>query len=219
VTAFANARIPFHTGGPFTDAKLRVILKSVLKQPNIKKPSLQEVEELAFALNDICGAYRFSRDVAKKSNTMAAEVREALATLERFFEERQQMCERGYRPETIAAEQILYGKYCDLVSALRDHDFVLDMDVAATTPEMKKGWRDIALAIASAFKLALANSGAKLGLSNDGPVPRFVAAVIPLITGEQPTVINVGKHLKDVARPKKGKSGTTNGPVCPGTTN
>lgn len=37
------------------------------------------------------------------------------------------------------------------------------------------------------------------GLSNEGPLARFVAAVVTVITGESPTVAAVAKHLKEVA--------------------
>jgi hypothetical protein len=36
-----------------------------------------------------------------------------------------------------------------------------------------------------------------MGLSNDGPLQGFIAAVVPHITGERPSVQQVGKFLKD----------------------
>ena len=38
------------------------------------------------------------------------------------------------------------------------------------------------------------------GLSNEGPLARFVAAIVTVITGESPTVAAVAKHLKGAHR-------------------
>jgi hypothetical protein len=67
------------------------------------------------------------------------------------------------------------------------------------------GWRDLAVRISGDLLYALAstNSNIDLGISNDGPVPRFVAAVLPMITGDSPTVANVAKVLKDRKRESK----------------
>jgi len=60
-------------------------------------------------------------------------------------------------------------------------------------------WHDIAHDLAVAFRLAMrpTNPALKMGLSNKGPIPRFIAAVVPHITGERPNVEQVGKYLKD----------------------
>jgi hypothetical protein len=47
----------------------------------------------------------------------------------------------------------------------------------------------------------------EFGRSNQGPVPRFVAAVMPLMAGESPTVAAVAQHLKRVARRKSSQQG------------
>ena len=51
------------------------------------------------------------------------------------------------------------------------------------------------------FTIRSSNPNANLGLSsNDGPVPRFIAAVLPLVTGDEPSPLAVGKWLKDYTR-------------------
>jgi hypothetical protein len=60
-------------------------------------------------------------------------------------------------------------------------------------------WHDIARELAFDFQVAMHpnNPTLQMGLSNAGPMQRFVAAVVPHITGERPNVLQVGKHLKD----------------------
>jgi hypothetical protein len=62
-----------------------------------------------------------------------------------------------------------------------------------------KGWKAIALNISACLLDALtdANPGFRPGISGDGPVPRFVAAVIPTITSEKPAPGYVGNFLKE----------------------
>jgi hypothetical protein len=68
----------------------------------------------------------------------------------------------------------------------------------------KDSWRCLAEDIADALRLSFAstNPTTTLGASNDGPVPRFIAAVVPLITGESPNVGNVAQCLKTATRDK-----------------
>ena len=62
-------------------------------------------------------------------------------------------------------------------------------------------WHALCAAVATQFIYAMKRQ--TFGVSNDGPVPRFVSAIVPYITGEQPTVAAVGKRLKDIARTTK----------------
>ncbi len=59
-------------------------------------------------------------------------------------------------------------------------------------------WQDFAWSLAGQFRDAMeaANPGIVLQLSNDGPVARYVAAVVPHITGERPSVGAVAKFLQ-----------------------
>jgi hypothetical protein len=59
-------------------------------------------------------------------------------------------------------------------------------------------WKDVAEALERDFRDAVAstNPGLKLGLSNDGPVARFVTAMIPHVTDERPTCDAVARCLQ-----------------------
>jgi hypothetical protein len=62
-----------------------------------------------------------------------------------------------------------------------------------------RGWKWLADALAAAFENAMkpANPAFRPGLSPNGPFPRFVAAVAPLITGEHPPSASVAVQLKN----------------------
>jgi hypothetical protein len=61
-------------------------------------------------------------------------------------------------------------------------------------------WHGYAHVIAAVLRGAIwsTNPDALLGVSsNNGPIPRFIAAVLPMITGDKLTASGVGKWLKD----------------------
>jgi hypothetical protein len=74
-------------------------------------------------------------------------------------------------------------------------------------PEEGKGpkrWHEVAPLIANAFRDAVRprNPTLTLGNSDQGSVARFVAAVVPQITGEEPTVAAVAARLKTTGKNK-----------------
>ena len=78
---------------------------------------------------------------------------------------------------------------------------VLEENLQKTLPEFvgdsKVVWHKWAPSLATAFRNAMSSTNAKsLGLSNEGPVVRFVTAVIPFTTDESPNMGAVAKHLK-----------------------
>lgn len=198
--------------GPFTAAMLRPITDAVIKVG--QKPGRGDLEHLAAGLNLIHGTFVFGRSTAANSKASASRVRTAFETLSLFFEERKRGCfpDNGDAPpscQIIDNERRLYNQFYEFMDAFRKHPFELDMDAALLMPDLDT-WRDIAWSIAGCFKLTMSrtNGGRTCGWSsNDGPAPRFVAAVIPLITGERPKVPNVGKFLKDEARSQRKGAG------------
>lgn len=78
---------------------------------------------------------------------------------------------------------------------------VLEENIHNTLPEFVGDsriiWHKWAPSLATAFRHAMSSTNArKLGLANDGPVARFVTAVIPFTTDESPKTDAVAQHLK-----------------------
>jgi hypothetical protein len=192
---------------PFTTTSLRPIMDGVLKRGQ-KMPDESDLEWLASYLNLTYHQFSFAKAVANNSKPVADSVSAALATLTEFFETRWQTCfpktGKGPSAGVIESERRFRSRFQALLRAFEQHDFPLDMDAGLLMPHMDN-WRSIAKPVASAFKTAMQrnNPTHPFGRSNRGPVPRFVAAAIPMITGERPSVENVAKHLKDQAHRKQ----------------
>ena len=182
------------------------------------KPSTADLEWLAFQLNFICLHRKLTLESPAKQARWEA-VQHAIATLGAFFQERRRMCRlkngKGPSARVIKSEQQWRDQFARFLRATKTHDeFLLsvpdherhevletDVDDGALSAPFDS-WRVVAGPVATFFKTTIWRNNPKLplGRSNDGPVPRFVAAVVPFITRERPTVSNVGKHLKDEAR-------------------
>ena len=134
------------------------------------------------------------------SKKKADMVHDAIAILQRFFELRRIAC-AGTSADTIAAEAKLFQKFSDFGDAMEAHRFELDMDAGLRMPDITR-WHDIAVPAAAAFRLAMMpkNPGVRFGPTSDGPLPRFLAEVLPLITGEAVTPAAVGKFLRREAK-------------------
>lgn len=67
-------------------------------------------------------------------------------------------------------------------------------------PRKRKGsqWHKYARDLQVFFVEAMeeANPGSEIRLADDGPVSRFIAAVIPFITGERPKPTAIARHLQ-----------------------
>ena len=65
-----------------------------------------------------------------------------------------------------------------------------------------ESWREFAPTIAKHFVSAMAgaNPDLQFGVSNEGPVARFVVAIVPMITGETVNEARVAQYLKRLRR-------------------
>jgi hypothetical protein len=191
---------PFHTGcGTFTATMLEDVFESILTD-NYTRPCHKDLERLARMLDLITGTFRYAKTIGKNANSQADDVREALATLMLFFDERQRAALANGNPRIIESERRLSDEFDSFLLAMEQHQFDLDMDAGLMMAEIEN-WRGIAKSIAGAFRIAMEarNCNVAIGHSNTGPLPRFMAAVIPRITGENPTPAAIGQHLKRCA--------------------
>jgi hypothetical protein len=200
----ATPRVNFWPGRtPFTAAIILKFLENgVLKRQAM--PSMPSLNQLAWELNDIHGIFWYRKTRTPESDAKqkrAMKVRDAIETLSAFFEERKGAWRsiRGTATsKIIKRERELYKEFDHFVLAMQTHVFELDMDVDdVVLMPRHESWRHIANVVAGSFKNAMLPQ--ELGLSNNGPLARFVAAVMPLMTGEHPSIVNVAKHLKDTA--------------------
>jgi hypothetical protein len=192
---------------PFTVTNLQKILEDdVLKGQTM--PSMVALNALAMDLNDIHGVLWFRKTTASESqfkHERAKRVGDAIHVLMCFFDQRRQTWHAA-NTDVVDRERRLYDLFRDFVNAMTAHDFQLAMDTddAALMPPLES-WRHVAESVASAFKIAMFPQ--EFGRSNEGPLARFVAAVMPLMAGESPTVSAVAQHLKRRMRGKSSQQG------------
>jgi hypothetical protein len=194
-------------GPRFTPVMIRQIIQNAVQDGRLVIPRLGEgdIERLSTSLDRFRDRFEFEINVGSASDERAERVRAALHELMVFFQERRLACKKeDVGKQILAAEQRLRSEFARLLKAFHRHKFELSMDAALSMPRINS-WHPFAIIIGGAFKIALrrTNPHRRFGHSNDGPVARFVAAVIPNITGEHPTVQAVAKRLKDEARRQK----------------
>jgi hypothetical protein len=185
------------------------ILKDLLSRPKThpgyiltdqyRLPSRDTLSWLARHLNTVIRTFYDSPEIGENMKKAKA-AEKAIDTLMDFFKERMHECAENkllLKPETLEAEQLFSQRFWDFITAFINHPFTLPMDLRLQTPELKT-WHDVAPAVAHLFKRAM---NTDLGLAaNDGPVARFVYAVIPSMTGQTPKSIQaVGQCLKRCA--------------------
>jgi hypothetical protein len=189
----------------FTEAAVLQLARDALKGNSIPPTQVDEdIRRLTFCLNMALGLYRSGQEIVIPSNRRAEQVRKAISVLAEFFDERRPRSKHA-DAKTRKMEVRLRRRFGTFLDAMKKHEFGLDMDAGVLMPELPD-WHALADILASAFRLAMQPHGLSLGNSNNGPLARFVAAVIPRITGEEPSVEAVGKHLMRIAR-KKSKAG------------
>jgi len=171
-------------------------------------PGTVKLTALALALNDMHGTFWFGKTTAPESrfkHARAERIGNAIQVLMCFFDQRRQAWHAA-SADDVDRERRLYNQFRDFVYAMTAHNFQLDMDTddAALMPVLES-WGHIAEAVAGAFRITM--SPEEYGQSNEGPVARFVAAVMPVMTGEKPAVTTVAQNLKRRARVKSSQQG------------
>jgi hypothetical protein len=94
--------------------------------------------------------------------------------------------------DVAAAEQVIAA-----IQVLRERSFFQ----AREPRRNRKGaeWPSYAAILAVSFIEAMkeTNPGVDLALGDDGPVSRFIATVVPFITGERPKPATIARHLQN----------------------
>lgn len=198
--------VSLRSGDPFTIPIIREILDRVLERPQTR-PGSDELTIFIRLLNSIYRAFKYSQEIGGTSNE-AQQVSEAFRVLEDYFEERREACQGdpSLSAAAIERERTLYNQFVRFLKKFHTHDFLLEMDWVGMRSSFED-WHDLAEPIANGFQVIMARNKCRLGRSNEA-VPRFVAEVIPLITGERPTIAAVGQHLKLARQRRKGQNAT-----------
>ncbi len=206
----------------FTPAVVRAILvEKVLPGPSrcrtaLVLPEPADIEELARCLE--VNRHRVAvfsgpdAELAKLCLVARQQLEDAIATLA-------QMHARAVKLSLGHAERYA-------IAGQRVSD-VLQLAILVTRePARRAAWQAFGLALAGDFHTAMKGSNPRFAaakISHAGPLPRFIAAVAPILTGEHPTVASVATILKqqraagllDRLRREKGIGGKSSGRCIP----
>jgi hypothetical protein len=222
-----NAPRPYtETGGPCTPAWLKMLFGNQDPETRVLTsgylpPGRTELTLLARSLNTTHWAFTVAIREAPAAHAAAERVSLAIGALNHFFEDRYRSCissdgKQLQSVEIVEGETELAKRYYDFRLAMQEHKFLLPIDDLLMHPTRLDTWRSIAVEISNAFTMAMSRTNQKpIGISNEGPRVRFVAAVLKKMLGENVTPGNIAKHLKEtgagkqrVPRPARRKTGT-----------
>jgi len=193
----------------FTGASLWKIMseKKVLKKGQ-KRPSNEDLGKLARSLNNFRGGGFLMFAEAMPASLREAEEAKASSDVERairvlvsFFKERARAWHvEGVSPEVIEAERRLYGQFHEFIQAMLHRFDELFGGGAGQFKGMPpvEAWHEIAEPVAGAFNTAMTSANGEKGLKS--AAARFVAAVVPAMTGEKTTAGAVKKFFNDQKR-------------------
>jgi hypothetical protein len=168
---------------PITADVLRELLeeKAVLKR-DLKMPSSEALEELARTLE----RWRLglnNDEIQRRRAKLQKKATRELATAKDTISQLHQLGHMSFVPEIRDIERVRRSPGIWNATCYTGKSAAWSV-LASVLP------KDFAIAVKST------NPTFKLGISGEGPTPRFVAAVAPLITGEHPTVASAAGIMK-----------------------
>lgn len=184
----------------FTMGELRQVLRDTIGDLNM--PDDLEVKKLANIITGWRGQFwaaqeaREFREVADRARAAIGTLAEAMKAVLQHHQSRVEMGDPFAQPRASSAGKIL--------AAINEQDVAYAVGTDAPVEsnpdkfhERVADWRWLAEVMPVDFATALqkANPGKRIGVSKDGPCARFLAAIIPRVTGESPSASAVGTQL------------------------
>jgi hypothetical protein len=184
------------------DAEIEELTRP-LNVSRLKMPADAELKELARVLNGWHEHYRVDQTY-RALNQTRKQARDALATLKHSCANLRKDTRRHVASaiEDAAPDWVhkTLGRRLDEIGAIEkflataeNYSVIADLDSL-----VGERWLTVAGALIEDFHNAMspANPQLKFGLSHNGPLARFFAAIVPFLTGEHPTPGSVATQLK-----------------------
>ncbi len=198
----------------FTAASLRELFEATLRiKGKGHTPKTENLFRLAGFLNALRAMYWNYNKIWKKEAAGSDGMTELMYQLRALMQWRFERFTAFLSEEVVTEasadfvnrERALYTKFHELELAFSAADVSPTMNIGALAPTYE-GWRSIAEMVSTAIQNAMLPSNRPMGLGSDGPISRLVAAIIPKITGDEPSVGNVALCLKKKAKQSKDNS-------------
>lgn len=188
---------------PFNEGMLRELLKLHVLGNRLKMPADAEIGELARVLNVWRSHYQVGQTY-RPLNQRKKKARDALAAFKTSCAILRDDAQRHLTSATedAAPSGVLktLARRLDEIDGMEKWIAIAENSSVIADLEDYAGerWLTVAGALIEDFHNAMspANGQLKLGLSHDGPLARFFAAIVPFLTGEHPTPGSVATQLK-----------------------
>jgi hypothetical protein len=191
---------------PMTGAMLRALCAETGVVRSGKEPSRAAYEDLAQTINDFRRLVSLSTGRWRESSGRTRRLASGLRTLNDVLPAIRDDCSEALKAAQRSRSEVML-RLCqeDLVAldaliaavaATRVRHSLL-LPISQLAPPIER-WHHFAEDLADAFRGAMhsTNPGLELRLSNNGPVVRFLKALVPEITGEEPTLNSVARYLQ-----------------------
>lgn len=188
---------------PFNVNVVRELLARDVLGRKLKMPADAELEELARVLNVWHSdyhrdqTYRLLNQTKKKARDALAALKDSCAILRKDTHRHVASAIEDAAPdwvhETLARRLHEIGAIEKLHAVAAKSSVIADLDSF-----VGERWLAVSGALIEDFRNAMlpANPELKLGLGHNGPLARFFAAIVPLLSGEHPTPDSVATQLK-----------------------
>jgi hypothetical protein len=188
---------------PFNEEMLRELLKLHVLGNRLKMPADAEIGELARILNFWRSHYQ-ERQIYRPLNQRKKKARDALAAFKTSCAILRDDAQRHLASatedaapsgvlKTLARRLVEIGRMEKWIAIAENSSVIADLE-----DYVGERWLTVAGALIEDFHnvMSPANPQLKLGLSHNGPLARFFAAIVPFLTGEHPTPGSVATQLK-----------------------
>ena len=189
---------------PFTSVVLRDLLeRKVLPGPKamrqrLRMPTAAALDHLAGILN-VHHAYFYDAQECRAFNELAKEAEAAIAALSAVLPRLAAFHQRGADAGDPFARWRADAARRLAVEVGRDPRRIVERE---TAPDHVRGWRWLVDVLPPLLATALESTNPEVKLGDEGPAARFVAAVVPFLSGEHPTVNTVAERLKERTQEK-----------------
>ena len=203
----------------FSVLTLKTLLNGSVLRGSHKLPQKVDLVELVRELNDHCIHVRAKNSSIEMQVALESTGQRGIQLLEFSMKGKLQIIEKirqfsKAKDSGVVIDVDQAQRMTDQEQAIKLAELAIDLlrgtvfvqshhELETMTAEIH-GWPDSAEYLARLFRKAMegANPGIDLGVSNGGPVSRFVSAVMPAITGESVRPETVSAHLKSLRRKK-----------------
>ncbi|MEJ0093156.1 MAG: hypothetical protein WDN46_06920 [Methylocella sp.] len=200
-------RKPLEEEAPITAESLRTLINQLKLNPRLKPPSDEALVKLADLLEGWRQHYLIEQNISLPIREMQ---NEAHAAIDKLIDIIGSLKERNGAFHAKAVEEsattfeksILETRLAEIEEAKSAIQRIAGSSFLEDYSIQPRGWKWLAAALQVDFHNAMrsTNPGYKTRLSDKAPLPLFITAIAPFLTGESPRIGSVTTQLKNLQK-------------------